>query len=29
MNKIHPTVIIDGDVKLGENNEILPYSIIG
>jgi UDP-N-acetylglucosamine acyltransferase len=28
MNKIHPTVIIDGDVKLGENNEILPYSIL-
>lgn len=28
MNKIHPTVIIEGDVKLGDNNEILPYTIL-
>lgn len=28
MNKIHPTVVIEGDVKIGENNEILPYTIL-
>jgi len=28
MNKIHPTVIIEGDVKLGKNNEILPYCVL-
>jgi UDP-N-acetylglucosamine acyltransferase len=28
MNKIHPTVIIEGDVKLGEGNEILPYTVL-
>jgi UDP-N-acetylglucosamine acyltransferase len=30
MNNLHQTVIIEGDVKLGENNTILPYtSLIG
>ncbi|SHG48467.1 UDP-N-acetylglucosamine acyltransferase [Flavobacterium micromati] len=28
MNKIHKTVIIEGDVKIGVNNEILPYSVL-
>ena len=28
MNRIHPTVIIEGDVEIGENNEILPYTIL-
>jgi UDP-N-acetylglucosamine acyltransferase len=28
MNKIHPTVIIEGEVIMGENNEILPHTII-
>lgn len=28
MNKIHSTVIIEGDVKLGKNNEILPYTVL-
>jgi UDP-N-acetylglucosamine acyltransferase len=28
MNDIHPTAIIEGDVKLGYGNKILPYSII-
>ena len=28
MNKIHPTVIIEGDVKLGHNNTILPNCVI-
>lgn len=28
MNKIHHTAIIDGNVILGDNNEIGPYSII-
>lgn len=28
MNKIHPTVIIEGDVKLGKNNTILPNCVI-
>ncbi|CAM2921507.1 LbetaH domain-containing protein [Flavobacterium frigoris] len=28
MNKIHKTVIIEGDVKIGNNNEILPYSVL-
>lgn len=27
-NEIHPTVIIEGDVKLGKNNKILPYTIL-
>lgn len=26
MNNIHQTVIIDGDVKIGKNNKILPYT---
>lgn len=28
MNKIHDTVIIEGDVEIGENNTILPYSYL-
>lgn len=28
MNKIHPTVIITGEVELGSGNEILPYSVL-
>ena len=28
MNNIHPTVIIEGDVKLGNNNTILPNCVI-
>ena len=28
MNKIHKTVIIEGDVKIGINNEILPYTVL-
>jgi UDP-N-acetylglucosamine acyltransferase len=28
MNKIHQTVIIEGDVKIGVNNEILPYTVL-
>lgn len=28
MNKIHPTVIIEGNVEMGINNEILPYSVL-
>lgn len=28
MNEIHKTVIIEGDVKIGTNNKILPNSII-
>lgn len=28
MNKIHHTVVIEGDVNLGNNNEILPYTIL-
>ncbi len=28
MNKIHPTVIIEGNVELGDNNEILPYTVL-
>lgn len=28
MNKIHSTVVIDGDVKIGINNEILPYTVL-
>ena len=28
MNEIHPTVIIEGDVELGENNRILAYSVL-
>lgn len=28
MNEIHSTAIIEGDVKLGVGNKILPYSII-
>jgi UDP-N-acetylglucosamine acyltransferase len=28
MNDIHSTVIIRGDVKLGRNNKILPYTIL-
>lgn len=28
MNKIHPSVIIEGDVELGDYNEILPYSVL-
>jgi UDP-N-acetylglucosamine acyltransferase len=27
-NKIHPTVIIEGDVDIGSGNEIGPYSVI-
>lgn len=27
-NKIHPTVIIEGDVEIGTGNEIGPYSVI-
>ena len=27
-NAIHPTVILDGDVRLGQNNTILPYTIL-
>lgn len=28
MNKIHTSVIIEGDVEIGDNNEILPYSVL-
>lgn len=28
MNDIHPTVVIEGDVKLGKGNKILPYTIL-
>jgi len=28
MNKIHSSVIIEGDVEIGINNEILPYSVL-
>lgn len=28
MNKIHPTALIEGDVKLGRNNTILPNCVI-
>ena len=28
MNQIHPTVIIEGDVQLGDNNKILPNCVI-
>lgn len=27
-NKIHPTVIIEGDVQLGDDNEIGPYTVL-
>lgn len=27
-NKIHPTVVIEGDVELGDGNEIGPYSVL-
>lgn len=27
-NEIHPTVIIEGDVRLGKRNRILPYTIL-
>lgn len=27
-NEIHPTVIIEGDVELGEGNKILPYTTL-
>lgn len=27
-NQIHPTVIIEGDVRLGKRNKILPYTIL-
>lgn len=27
-NEIHPTVVIDGDVRLGQRNRILPYSVL-
>lgn len=27
-NSIHPTVIIEGDVTIGDHNEILPYSVL-
>lgn len=28
MNKIHSTVIIEGDVEIGQYNEILPYTVL-
>lgn len=28
MNRIHPTVIIEGDVRLGSGNVLLPYTIL-
>lgn len=28
MNEVHPTAIIDGDVRLGQGNRILPYSVL-
>ncbi len=28
MNRIHPSVIIEGDVRLGSGNVLLPYSIL-
>lgn len=28
MNKIHESVIIEGNVKIGNNNEILPYTVL-
>lgn len=28
LNEIHPTVIIQGDVKIGKNNKILPYTVL-
>ena len=28
MNKIHSTVIIEGEVELGDHNEILPYTVL-
>lgn len=28
MNKIDPTVVIQGDVEMGSGNEILPYSVL-
>lgn len=28
LNDIHPTVIVEGDVKIGKKNKILPYSIL-
>lgn len=28
MNQVHPTVVIEGDVKLGEGNQILPYTVL-
>lgn len=28
VNKIHPSVIIEGEVELGTHNEILPYSVL-
>ena len=27
-NQIHPTVVIEGDVRIGRNNKILPYTIL-
>lgn len=27
-NEIHPTVVVDGDVRIGRRNRILPYSIL-
>ena len=27
-NEIHSTVVIEGDVRLGKNNKILPYSVL-
>lgn len=28
MNKIHPSVVIQGEVEIGINNEILPYCVL-
>ncbi|HJS87992.1 MAG TPA: hypothetical protein VJ779_21270 [Acetobacteraceae bacterium] len=28
MNRVHPTVIIEGDVRLGSGNVLLPYTIL-
>lgn len=28
MNKIHPSVIITGNVEMGSGNEVLPYSVL-
>lgn len=27
-NQIHPTVVVEGDVRLGKRNRILPYSVL-